>query len=143
MGTRIKRVAAVAALAVGLGVTSTGTADAAGTWHYFKNETNPSMAVKTPGASCQAAEGGSFAQTAWHTVLWCAPLRTSPVSYHFTYLKVNLATGDVCSSDGYLRGTIAAPLPTNQQKRNVKRCSGVITYRVGLGLLLKSGSGSV
>lgn len=35
MGTRIKRFAAVAALAMGLGVTSTGTADAAGTWHYL------------------------------------------------------------------------------------------------------------
>lgn len=88
------------------------------------------MIVKTPGQSCSSAEYAKLAQTAWHTILRCMPLRTSPVTYHYTYVKVNPANGYVCTSDGYFRGKYGLLLSISAQKRNVTLCSGPLSYRL-------------
>ena len=135
MSGKFKRFLAVAAIAAGTAV-GAGSAQPASaitpTWHYLYNNLNPAMVVKSPGASCTAAKYSSLAQTAWHTILWCGPLQTSPVRYHYTYLKLNRANGDVCSSDGYFRGVAPSALPQSLQKRNVARCAGTLSYRVNV-----------
>ncbi len=133
MRAKFRRLLAVTAIAAGTAVGAGGVQSAsaiAPTWHYLYNNIDPAMAVKSPGASCTAAQYNQFSQTAWHTILWCGPLQTSPVTYHYTYLKLNQANGDVCSSDGYFRGVAPLPLPQSQQKRNVARCAGTLSFRV-------------
>ena len=106
MKTMIRVLCAAAALAAPVAAASSASAGvppAAPEWHLAYDGTN-SMPREAAGTACAASEEYAVGRTAWNTVVGCTPYitRTGKSAYHWTYLKVDVNYGGVCTSDGYL-----------------------------------------
>ena len=102
----IRVLCAAAAMAAPFAMASTASAGTTSTtpeWHLTYDSTN-SMQRKVVGTSCTEAEEFNLGRTAWNTVVGCNPYftKTGKTAYHWTYLKRDVNSGAVCTSDGYL-----------------------------------------
>ncbi len=103
MGTIARRArrALVAVTMVGaLGVAQDASA-ATREWHNMVDPTH-SLPVNVRGTACTAPF--TVSRTKWNTIIGCNPYFTSTgtVAMHWSFLRIDVNSGDLCTSDGWL-----------------------------------------